>query len=79
MIEEMRRVPFGETVSYRDLASRAGRERAARAAGNVCARGTVGLIVPYHRVIASDGTIGSYGSSGPGKKRRLLLLEGVRL
>jgi len=78
-IEEMRRVPYGGTVSYRDLAQRAGRERAARAAGNVCARGTLELIVPYHRVIASDGTIGSYGSGGPGVKRRLLLLEGVRL
>ena len=79
VVEEMRRVPYGETVSYGELAERAGRLRAARAAGNVCARGTLEVIVPYHRVIASDGSIGSYGADGLPRKRRLLALEGVHL
>ena len=72
-------MPYGETVSYGELAERAGRLRAARAAGNVCARGTLEVIVPYHRVIASDGSIGSYGADGLPCKRRLLALEGVQL
>ena len=79
VVEEMRRVPYGETVSYGELAARAGRLRAARAAGNVCSRGTLEVIVPYHRVIASDGSIGSYGADGLPRKRRLLALEGVQL
>jgi methylated-DNA-[protein]-cysteine S-methyltransferase len=78
IIEAIRAIPYGETRSYRDVAATAGAPRAARAAGNVCAHGTLELIVPYHRVIASDGTIGSYGSDGIGVKRRLLALEGVR-
>jgi methylated-DNA-[protein]-cysteine S-methyltransferase len=79
IVEAIRAIPYGETRSYRDVAAAAGMPRAARAAGNVCAHGTIELIVPYHRVIASDGTIGSYGPDGLGVKRRLLALEGVRL
>jgi methylated-DNA-[protein]-cysteine S-methyltransferase len=69
-------VPFGETISYRDLAASAGLPRAARAAGAFCGRNPLGLFVPCHRVIASDGTIGGYGSYGTAYKRRLLALEG---
>jgi methylated-DNA-[protein]-cysteine S-methyltransferase len=79
IVDAIRAIPYGQTCSYRDVAAEAGAPRAARAAGNVCAHGTLELIVPYHRVIASDGTIGSYGSDGTGVKRRLLALEGVRL
>lgn len=74
----LRAVPWGETVSYGELAALAGRPGAARAAGSFCADNRFALIVPCHRVVASDG-IGGYGSSGVALKRRLLALEGVRL
>ena len=71
----LRDVPWGETVSYGELAERAGHPRAGRAAGSFCAANTFFLLVPCHRVVASDG-IGSYGPSGLETKRRLLRLEG---
>jgi methylated-DNA-[protein]-cysteine S-methyltransferase len=69
-------VPYGETVSYGDLALRAGRPRAARAAGSFCARNPLGLFIPCHRVISGDGSAGPYGSYGVEYKRRMLALEG---
>jgi O-6-methylguanine DNA methyltransferase len=69
-------VPYGEVVSYGDLASLAGRPRAARAAGGFCARNPLGLFIPCHRVISGDGSSGPYGSYGVDYKRRMLALEG---
>ena len=74
----MRAVPAGATVSYRELAARAGDPDAARAAGFACARNQVVLIVPCHRVIRSDGTLGDY-YYGLGVKRWLLRHEGVEV
>jgi len=71
----LRAVPWGEVVSYGELAERAGYPRAGRAAGSFCAANKFFLLVPCHRVVASDG-IGSYGVSGIAFKRRLLRLEG---
>jgi len=73
-----RAVPWGEVVSYGELAALAGRPGAARAAGSFCADNRYSLIIPCHRVVAANG-IGGYGSAGPSLKRRLLALEGVRL
>jgi methylated-DNA-[protein]-cysteine S-methyltransferase len=78
VVDALRRVPYGEVVSYRDLARLAGHPRAQRAVGTFCARNRFGIVVPCHRVVASDG-LGSYGSLGPGYKQRLLALEGVTL
>jgi O-6-methylguanine DNA methyltransferase len=74
----LRAVPWGELVSYGELAALAGRPGAARAAGSFCAESRFALIVPCHRVVAANG-IGSYGESGVALKRRLLALEGVSL
>ncbi len=74
----IRRVSWGEVVSYGELAALAGRPGAARAAGAYCAGSDVALVIPCHRVVAADG-IGGYGPSGVQLKRRLLALEGVRL
>jgi methylated-DNA-[protein]-cysteine S-methyltransferase len=74
----LRSVPWGEVVTYGELAALAGRPRAARAAGSFCAAGGLSLVLPYHRVVAADG-IGGYGANGVGVKRRLLALEGVPL
>ena len=71
----LRRVPRGEVVSYGELAALAGRPGAQRAAGTFCARNRLPILIPCHRVVATDG-IGSYGDLGVEYKRRLLALEG---
>jgi methylated-DNA-[protein]-cysteine S-methyltransferase len=73
-----RAIPWGEVVSYGELAALAGRPGAARAAGSFCADNRYSLIIPCHRVVAANG-IGGYGAAGPALKRRLLALEGVHL
>jgi O-6-methylguanine DNA methyltransferase len=73
-----RAIPWGEVVSYGELAALAGRPGAARAAGSFCAGNRYSLVIPCHRVVAASG-IGGYGSAGPQLKRRLLALEGVRM
>ena len=78
VLRALRDVPHGEVVSYGDLARLAGHPRAHRAAGTFCAGNRFPLVVPCHRVVASDG-LGSYGSLGLDYKRRLLELEGVTL
>jgi methylated-DNA-[protein]-cysteine S-methyltransferase len=72
----LRSIPYGETVTYGELAALAGRPGAQRAAGTFCARNRFGLVVPCHRVVAADG-LGAYGSLGLAYKRRLLELEGA--
>jgi methylated-DNA-[protein]-cysteine S-methyltransferase len=74
----LRRVGRGETVTYGELAERAGRPRAHRAAGSFCARNAFPIVVPCHRVVAASG-LGPYGPLGIDYKRRLLALEGVAL
>jgi methylated-DNA-[protein]-cysteine S-methyltransferase len=74
----IRDVPWGEIVSYGELAALAGRPGAARAAGAFCARNRFALVFPCHRVVSSTG-VGGYGSAGIGLKRRLLALEGIEL
>jgi len=71
----LRAVPWGDVVSYGELSERAGRARAARAAGTFCAENRFSLFVPCHRVVSAGG-IGGYGSLGVEYKRRLLELEG---
>ena len=69
-------VRWGERVSYGELAARAGRPGAPRAAGSFCARCPLDLRLPAHRVVRSDGSLGEYGSQGVRFKERLLALEG---
>ena len=67
-------IPYGETRTYTDLARTAGNERAVRAAGSACSRNPVPLVVPCHRVLRSDGSLGGY-AGGLEMKERLLELE----
>lgn len=67
-------IPYGETRTYTDLARVAGNERAVRAAGSACSRNPIPLVVPCHRVLRSDGSLGGY-AGGLEMKRRLLDLE----
>ena len=70
-----RRIPAAETRSYSWLAAEAGSPRAVRAAGQAMARNRFSLIIPCHRVIASDGGLGGYGGGGLDVKAELLNLE----
>jgi O-6-methylguanine DNA methyltransferase len=76
--QELRNIPPGETVSYQQLARRLGNPKAARAVGQACGKNPIPLIVPCHRVIATNGTLGGY-SSGLPRKRWLLEHEQVNV
>jgi methylated-DNA-[protein]-cysteine S-methyltransferase len=77
-------IAWGRTASYGEIARQVGAPRAARAVGGAVGRNPVSLLIPCHRVIAADGTIGGYGGDAWGSredrlamKRELLLREGV--
>ncbi len=72
---ELSRIPYGETISYGELARRVGRPNGPRAVGQANGRNPIPVIVPCHRVLASTG-IGGYGG-GLKVKRALLAIEGV--
>jgi methylated-DNA-[protein]-cysteine S-methyltransferase len=74
--QAMRKIPFGETISYGDQARKVGKPTAYRAVGSANGKNPIPIIVPCHRVLASDGSLGGY-SLGLSMKRRLLALEGV--
>lgn len=79
VIAAVSKIPYGQTLSYAEVAEQAGSPGAARAVGNVMANNRMPIVVPCHRVLASGGGVG--GFSAPGGvdfKRRLLALEGVR-
>jgi methylated-DNA-[protein]-cysteine S-methyltransferase len=67
-------VTYGDTASYAALARLSGSPKAVRAVGTACATNPIPIVVPCHRVIRSDGTVGSY-RGGPAAKRALLDLE----
>lgn len=73
---EISRIPYGETVSYAELASRAGAPGAARAAGAATGRNPLAIVVPCHRVIGTRGALTGY-AGGVDRKARLLALEGA--
>ncbi len=84
VLGEVRAIEWGETASYGEIARRIGAPGAARAVGGALGRNPISLIVPCHRVIAADGTIGGYGGDAWGsresaldRKRALLRREGV--
>ncbi len=83
VLAEVRDLRWGETASYGGIARRIGAPRAARAVGGALGRNPITLLIPCHRVIAGDGTLGGYGRDGWGDgderlvlKASLLLREG---
>jgi methylated-DNA-[protein]-cysteine S-methyltransferase len=83
-LEAVREVGWGETASYGGIARRIGAPRAARAVGGALGRNPISMIIPCHRIIAGDGTLGGYGGDGwidrdrqRSRKEALLLREGV--
>lgn len=74
--KELLRVPYGTTITYRELARRVGRPKAVRAVGQANGRNPIPIVVPCHRVIGADGKLTGFGG-GLDVKRRLLDLEGA--
>jgi methylated-DNA-[protein]-cysteine S-methyltransferase len=74
--QELRRIPWGQAISYGELARRVGNPKAARAVGQANAVNPIPVIIPCHRVIAADGSLGGY-SSGQERKDWLLRHEGA--
>lgn len=76
MLGVLRRIPRGKVATYADLARVVGRPRAARAVGNACNANPHAPVVPCHRVVRADGSIGGY-AKGTKKKIARLTREGV--
>lgn len=74
----LQQIPFGKTISYRDLAEIIDAPRAARAVGSANGKNSLPILIPCHRVIAHDGALGGY-SRGIGIKAALLSLEGLSI
>jgi methylated-DNA-[protein]-cysteine S-methyltransferase len=75
VLAAVRTIGYGETLSYGGVAARAGTPRAARAAGGSVGRNPIAILIPCHRVIAGDGSIGGYGGSWFGDREELLRLK----
>jgi methylated-DNA-[protein]-cysteine S-methyltransferase len=78
VLEELSRVRFGETVTYKDLAQRTGHPKASRAVGTAMATNPIPIVVPCHRVLRTGGALGGYGG-GLDTKAWLLRHEGALL
>ena len=76
VVNQCREIPFGETISYGELAERSGSPRAARAVGSVMAKNRFPIVVPCHRVIATNKKIGGFSAPrGISLKQQMLELE----
>lgn len=76
VLDVVRKIPKGEVMTYKEVASKAGSSGASRAVGTVMANNFL-PDVPCHRVIRSDGRVGSYNRGGQAAKRKLLKAEGA--
>jgi methylated-DNA-[protein]-cysteine S-methyltransferase len=74
--KQIAKVGFGKTLTYGELAKRAGHPGSARAAGAATGRNPISIIVPCHRIMGSDGSLTGY-AGGLGRKRALLVLERI--
>ena len=74
--QEIARVPFGETITYAQLAQRAGFAGSARAAGSATGRKPIAIVIPCHRIVGSNGNLTGY-AGGLERKTKLLEIEGV--
>jgi methylated-DNA-[protein]-cysteine S-methyltransferase len=77
VLRAIARIPYGQTRNYTEMATRAGNERAVRAAGSACGSNPIPLVVPCHRVLRTSGALGGYAGGLP-MKEALLELEGTR-
>jgi O-6-methylguanine DNA methyltransferase len=77
VLEKTAQIPRGEIRPYSWVAAEIGKPLAVRAVGNALARNPIPFVIPCHRVVRVDGTIGNYGAGGPESKRALLAAEGL--
>ena len=70
---ELKKIPKGETRTYKEIAKLIGKPTAARAVANACGKNPHPITIPCHRVIRSDGGLGGYSGEGGVEKKRLLL------
>ena len=75
--KEIDKIPYGKTVTYKEIAEKIDKPNASRAVANACARNPSPVIRPCHRVIRTDGSIGGYSASG-GAKMKMKLLKKER-
>jgi O-6-methylguanine DNA methyltransferase len=75
--KEIDKIPYGKTVTYKEIAEKIGKPNASRAVANACGRNPSPVIRPCHRVIRTDGSIGGYSASG-GAKMKMKLLKNFR-
>ena len=76
---EIKRIPRGKTITYKELAVKIGKPKSYRAVATACAKNPQLIIIPCHRVIRSDGKLGGYmGKKGIERKKKLLKKEGVK-
>jgi len=80
VLREVRKIPFGKTASYKDIAKRTGKPLASRAVGRVLAKNPIPLVIACHRVIRSDGKPGGFSAAGGTPlKKKMLELEGIKI
>lgn len=72
--QALKKIPYGETRTYKNIADELNKPKATRAVGNACGTNPVALIIPCHRVLRSDGSLGGY-RWGLDRKRKLLVME----
>jgi methylated-DNA-[protein]-cysteine S-methyltransferase len=75
VLEAVRRIPYGTLRSYKSIAQEIGAPRATRPVGQALARNPLPIVIPCHRVVNSDGTLGGYSGGGTDMKRRLIAIE----
>ena len=77
---EIKKIPKGKTITYKELALKIGKPKAYRAVANACAKNPLLETIPCHRVVRCDGKMGGYkGKKGIERKKKLLESEGVNL
>ncbi|MBE3144695.1 MAG: MGMT family protein [Planctomycetes bacterium] len=73
VLDACRKIPAGKTVSYSQLAGMIGKPRASRAVGSALARNPIPLIIPCHRVVHSDGSLGNFSAPGGTSLKKMLI------
>ena len=73
VFEEIDKIPYGKTKSYKEIAKAIGKPKSFRAVANACGKNPIPIIRPCHRVICSDGSIGGYSASGGIRLKSTLL------
>lgn len=76
---QLQGIPYGETISYGELARRVGSPKASRAVGSANGKNPLPIVIPCHRVIAGDGTLGGFGGGLPTKQTLLALEQGASI